>query len=143
MARENSKSKQEDIQRVKDLEDKRYISRYKHRQGALWLTSEICQEYRQRALEIDRNEYRDIGERRKLRIELQEKCDILEIEALNIINGLYHDECVKKYIRVKKVLNGHSLLDPNSPCENYLREMDNERKKEYFDEFSIPDEIDT
>ena len=128
MARENSKSKQENIQRVKDLEDKRYISRYKHRQ---------------RALEIDRNEYRDIGERRKLRIELQEKCDILEIEALNIINGLYHDECVKKYIRVKKVLNGHSLLDPNSPCENYLREMDNERKKEYFDEFSIPDEIDT
>ncbi len=143
MAKESSKSKQENIQRVKDLEDKRYISRYKHRQGAEWLTIEICQEYRQRALAIDKNECRDIGERRKLRIELQEKCDILEIEALNIINGLYHDECVKKYIRVKKVLNGHSLLDPNSPSENCLREMDNERKKEYFDEFSIPDEIDT
>lgn len=143
MADNFSKSKDEDTKRVKDQANKRTISKYKHRQGALWLTGEICQEYRQRALAIDRNECRDIGERRKLRIELQEKCDILEIEALNIINGLYHDECVQKYNRVKKVLNGRSLLEPNSPCETYFREMDNERKKEWLDEFSIPDEIDT
>lgn len=51
------------------------------------------------------------------------------------INGLYHDEYVQTYNRVKKVLNGRSLLEPNSPCETYLREMDNERKKEWLDEF--------
>ena len=143
MADNFSKSKDEDTQRVKDQANKRNISKDKHRQGALWLTSEICQEYRQRALAIDRNECRDIGERRKLRIELQEKCDILEIEALNIINGLYHEECVRKYKKVKMALNGSCLLDANSCYELYLREMADDKKREELDEFSIPDEIDT
>lgn len=143
MARKPQKTKVEVSKQVKDQKEQKSYSIYKHRQDAEWLTIEICQEYRRRALAIDKNECRDIGERRKLRIELQEKCDILEIEALNIINGLYHEECVRKYKKVKMALNGSCLLDANSCYELYLREMADDKKREGLDEFSIPDEIDT
>lgn len=143
MAKEAQKTKGKTSKQVKDQQKSNFYSIYKHRQDAEWLTIEICQEYRQRALAIDKNECRDIGERRKLRIELQEKCDILEIEALNIINGLYHEESVRKYKKVKMALNGSGLLYSNSCYELYLREMADDKKREELDEFSIPDEIDT
>ena len=51
---------------------------YSHREDAQWLTKEICAEYRKKALQIDHSNANDIGGRRTLRIELQEKCDIIE-----------------------------------------------------------------
>ena len=53
------------------------------------LTRKIANEYRDRARLLPPNGLHDIGDRRKLRIELQSRCNLMELEAVNIING-YH-----------------------------------------------------
>lgn len=53
------------------------------------LTRKIANEYRDRARLLSPNGLQDIGDRRKLRIELQSRCNLTELEAVNIING-YH-----------------------------------------------------
>ena len=49
------------------------------------LTLEICNEYKERAVRISKNEGNDTAEWRKLRIELQKRCNIEEIETVNIL----------------------------------------------------------
>lgn len=51
------------------------------------LTRKIAIEYRDKALLIANNDMQDIGERRALRIELQTRCNLTELAAVNIING--------------------------------------------------------
>ncbi len=41
----------------------------------------------------------DIGERRQLRQDLQERCGITELEAINILNGFHIDTYCIKYLR--------------------------------------------
>ena len=53
------------------------------------LTKEIANEYRDKAKLLPPNGLQDIGDRRKLRIELQERCNLTELEAVNIINGFH------------------------------------------------------
>ena len=53
------------------------------------LTRKIANEYRDRARLLPTNGLQDIGDRRKLRVELQSRCNLTELEAVNIING-YH-----------------------------------------------------
>lgn len=53
------------------------------------LTRKIANEYRDRARLLPPNGLQDIGDRRKLRIELQSRFNLTELEAVNIING-YH-----------------------------------------------------
>ena len=53
------------------------------------LTKKIANEYRDRARLLPPNGLQDIGDRRKLRVELQSRCNLTELEAVNIING-YH-----------------------------------------------------
>lgn len=53
------------------------------------LTWKIANEYRDRARLMLPNGLQDIGDRRKLRMELQARCNLTELEAVNIING-YH-----------------------------------------------------
>lgn len=53
------------------------------------LTRKIANEYRDRARLLPPNGLQDIRDRRKLRIELQARCNLTELEAANIING-YH-----------------------------------------------------
>ena len=55
------------------------------------LTKEIANEYRDRAKLLPPNGLQDIGDRRKLRIELQKRFNLTELEAVNIINGFYID----------------------------------------------------
>lgn len=55
------------------------------------ITRKIANEYRDRARLLPSNGLQDIGDRRKLRIELQARCNLTELEAVNIING-YHIE---------------------------------------------------
>lgn len=55
------------------------------------LTRKIANEYRDRAKLLLQNDLQDIENRRKLRIELQSRCGLTELEAINIING-YHIE---------------------------------------------------
>ena len=53
------------------------------------LTRKIAIEYRDKARLLPPNCLQDIGDRRKLRVELQSRCNLTELEAVNIING-YH-----------------------------------------------------
>lgn len=72
------------------------------------LTAAICEEYRKKALALGSEDIQDIGARRKLKEELQTRCGISEIWALNIINGHpYKDYLVllehsKKAVKCKK-----------------------------------------
>ena len=53
------------------------------------LTKQIATEYRDRARLLPTNGLQDIGDRRALRMELQARCNLTELAAVNIING-YH-----------------------------------------------------
>ena len=59
------------------------------------LTKEICDEYQKRAKQIIGDDISDMGPLRNLRIELQTRCGITEIQALNILRG-YH---IKDYLQ--------------------------------------------
>ena len=53
------------------------------------LTRQMAVEYRNRARCLPDNGRQDIGERRVQRMEVQARCNITELAAVNIING-YH-----------------------------------------------------
>ena len=62
------------------------------------LTESIAYEYRDRAAKLPYNGMQDIGERRRLRQELQERCGTTELEAVNILNGYHIDVYRMKYL---------------------------------------------
>lgn len=62
------------------------------------LTEEIVADFKRRAAELPDNGNQDIGSRRKLRQELQNLCGLSEIQAINILNGLY----IKEYMVINK-----------------------------------------
>ncbi len=68
------------------MDDERYI-----------LTLEVCEEYYKRACELG-GFSQDTGARRELRLELQEKYGLNEVEAVNILNGYHFD----LYVRIKQ-----------------------------------------
>ena len=61
-------------------------------------TMRIAKEYQERADRLPYNGLQDVGERRKLRIELQERCGLTELEALNTLNGFH----VRDYIVISQ-----------------------------------------
>lgn len=63
------------------------------------LTLRITEEYRNRAKALPPNGLQDTGARRELRKELQERCGITELQALNILNGYYAGDYVMIYAR--------------------------------------------
>ena len=80
------------------------------------LTRAIAREYRERAEALPPNGMQDIGERRKLRIELQERCYLTELEALNTVNGFlrtsYIDESERRFYEEKARESGHQAGRP-------------------------------
>ena len=62
------------------------------------LTAEIANEYRILAENLPENGRQDTGERRELRQELQRRCGLSELQAINILNGFH----VKDYIAIKE-----------------------------------------
>ena len=71
------------------------------------LTEDIAREYRDRAAKLPYNGMQDIGERRRLRLELQERCGITELEAINILNGFHTDVyCMKYWIKAREEREG-------------------------------------
>lgn len=71
------------------------------------LTHEIACAYRDRAKALPYNGMQDIGERRALRQELQARCGVTELEAVNIINGFHIDiYCMKYLIRAREAAEG-------------------------------------
>ena len=58
------------------------------------LTRAIAEEYRKRAKALPDTAGQDIRERRELRIELQNRCGITELQAVNILNGFHADSYI-------------------------------------------------
>jgi len=53
-----------------------------------WLTIEIAEEYKRKAQALPDDGRQDIGQRRKLREELQQRCGLTELEALEELERL-------------------------------------------------------
>lgn len=71
------------------------------------LTMKIAKEYRDKAKHLPLNGRQDIGDRRALRIELQARCGLTELQAVNIINGFHIGDYVviearKEQERIRK-----------------------------------------
>ena len=71
------------------------------------LTESIAYEYRDRAAKLPYNGMQDIGERRRLRQELQDRCGTTELEAVNILNGYHIDVyCMKYLLKARRAAEG-------------------------------------
>ena len=97
---------------------------YHHREGALWLTTDICNEYYKRARQIMITD--DNGARRALRIELQNKCDITELQAINVLNGMH----IGEYVHYYELMRGEKTLGKSMTCADFevlerIAEMEN------------------
>ncbi|MBQ6091403.1 MAG: hypothetical protein IJL07_09085 [Lachnospiraceae bacterium] len=75
------------------------------------ITDTIAREYQKKADALPYNGRQDIGERRKLRIELQERFGLVEVEAINILNGfhtgLYVAVAQQRYRKAEKRYGGN------------------------------------
>jgi hypothetical protein len=87
----------------KDKEIERLMNEHEKHKG-LWLTAEAVAEYQKRARRVSTIGDQDIGARRALRKEFQEKYGLLEIEAINILNGFHGAFYVEKYRRIQSCL---------------------------------------
>ena len=67
-----------------------------------WITEEAVAYYQQKAKECSLANAQDTGVRHKLRRELQERYGLLEIEAINILNGFYTKHYIEKYRRIRE-----------------------------------------
>lgn len=71
------------------------------------LTPSIAYAYNQKAKTLPYNGMQDIGERRRLRQELQERCGTTELEAVNILNGYHIDVyCMKYLLKARRAAEG-------------------------------------
>ena len=61
------------------------------------LTRQIANEYQRKAARLPDNGLQDIVERRALRLELQERCGLTELQAINVLN----DRHVGDYISIQ------------------------------------------
>lgn len=74
------------------------------RQEHEWLDENIVRYYRRKVRNLSDQTMQDVGERRRLRLELQERCGLTELEAINILNGFHIESYIRKYeIRAGKV----------------------------------------
>ena len=90
-------NKSEIVKKINALKEKRR----KHK--GEWITYEDAKEYRDRAEKLPYNGFQDIGERRELRIECQERFGLTEGEAINILNGYNMRDIVQVYENIKEL----------------------------------------
>ena len=94
-----------------------------------WLTLEVAIEYWHKANTLASKNPVDVGERRELRIELQERYGLQEIEAINILNGNGISDYVNKYYRIKNEIvsspEGESEFQIWLQNELYIQDMAN------------------
>ena len=86
-----------------DRELERLINEKNKHKGE-WLTYEACNYYREKAKKYNKANGQDAGPKRKLRLELQNMYGLLDVEAINILNGFYISFYVEKYRRIKECL---------------------------------------
>lgn len=61
------------------------------------LNLEIANRFRNKAKRMSDNSGQDMGEFRKLKIELMDYCDVTEMEAINILRGYHTMDYIRKY----------------------------------------------
>lgn len=76
----------------------------KNKHKGEWLTEEAVAYYQEKAKNVSQSNHQDIGAKHALRQELQERFGLLEIEAINILNGFYARFYIEKYKRIKDCL---------------------------------------
>ena len=105
-----------------------------------WLTLEIAEEYKRKAQMLPDNGGQDIGPRRKLREELQLRCGLTELEAINILNGNHMAACVQKYYMLQNGITIEKDPKKNKNLINLEALEELERLKMLVkDDFGIPD----
>ena len=65
------------------------------------LSTEVAIQYYKKSQRLRNNE-QDVGSFRKLKNELMNKCNVTEIEAINILRGFHVSDYVKKYENLEK-----------------------------------------
>lgn len=119
---------------AKNMATKKTITReipYHHRDSADWLTIEICNEYRRKAEKISAN---NIAAKRELQMELQSRCDITELQAINIINGYNAMDYVVHYERMRN----HETIEVIDPeYLEWLAFKEMEEQSKLLGEFGI------
>lgn len=83
-----------------DKEMERLLNEQRKHKGQ-WLTKEAVDHYYEQAQKCSGDNAQDIGARRQLRKELQEQFGLLEIEAVNILNGVHGAFYVEKYNHIR------------------------------------------
>lgn len=86
-----------------------------------WLTLEICKEYKARADRLSDNDGQDTKEWRSLREELQHRCNLSEVEAINILKG----RNIRDYLQIYGMKSG------DIPTKEVLKKRDKKAKTEY------------
>lgn len=83
-------------------------------------------EYMKKAQALSDKNPIDVGARRRLRIELQERYGLLEIEAMNILNGHLINEYVNRYNRIKNeiVVHVNEEFDFQTWISNEMKKQD-------------------
>lgn len=69
-----------------------------------WITRETVEHYQKKASTLENNSMEDTGGKRALRMELQEKYDLLEVEAINLLNGYHVQDILRKYERIQNII---------------------------------------
>ena len=95
----------EDSAKKKSSTEKKLAALKKKRDAHVgeWITYEDAKEYWEKAEKLPSNGYQDIGERRELRIELQNRFGLSQGEAINILNGFNAREIVQVYDNLKNL----------------------------------------
>lgn len=110
------------------------------KEGREWLTMEIAEEYRKKAQLLPDTVGADIGERRRLREELQSRCELTQIEAINILNGYHIAEYVNKYYMKQNGITIEKDPKKNKNLINIEALEELERLRSLVrDDFGIPD----
>lgn len=91
---------------------------YRHKKESEWLTIDICREYQKKGKGLSHIA------KRELQFELMERCDVTELQAINIINGFNICDYVDYYDRMR---NNIALKEVDSEYIEWLAQKDIER----------------
>lgn len=108
-----------------------------HKEGTEWLTHEICNYYKDKAKEIRNHSISD-KEFGDLCKELIDRCDITELQAINILNGYYINDYVALYAAMREP-SGLSV-NGNNDTKEYLEWLANkEERDQSLNDYDLPD----
>lgn len=117
-ARENDMNDSTNHDRLSEIQKQYIADHYEYLQKEYashkgdWLTDSACMEYHRQAKTMNGFGKQDIGEKRKLREELQERYGLLETEAINILDGVRSRDYIEKYKLIHAIQNADEWIKP-------------------------------